>query len=66
MNKLVSYKTWYKTIQAYKLIYKFISVCEITNYTYFNNVKILFWTIIEIVDNEGWMNKFNYVKFKFK
>ena len=30
------------------------------------NVKILFWTIVEIVDNEGWMNGFNYVKFKFK
>ena len=30
------------------------------------NVKILFWTIVEIVDNEGWMNGFNYVKFKFE
>ena len=27
------------------------------------NVKIVFWTIYETVDNEWWMNKFNYVKF---
>ena len=25
------------------------------------NVKIVFWTTIETVDNELWMNKFNYV-----
>ena len=30
------------------------------------NVKFLFWTIVEIVDNKGWMNGFNYVKFKFE
>ena len=27
------------------------------------NVKIVFWTTIEAVDKEWWMNKFNYVNF---
>ena len=27
------------------------------------NVKIVFWTIAETVDNEWWMNEFNYVNY---
>ena len=27
------------------------------------NVKIVFWTIFEAIDNEWWMNEFNYVNF---
>ena len=27
------------------------------------NVKIVFWTIVETVDNEGYMNELNYVTF---
>ena len=27
------------------------------------NVRIVFWIIVETVDNEWWMNEFNYVKF---
>ena len=27
------------------------------------NIKIVLWTIVEIVDKEGLMNEFNYLKF---
>ena len=27
------------------------------------NVKIVFWTIAEVVDNEWWINEFNYVNY---
>ena len=30
------------------------------------NVKIVFWLIVETVDKEGWMNGFNFEKFKFQ
>ena len=27
------------------------------------NVKIVFWTMVEAVDKEWWMNEFNYVNY---
>ena len=27
------------------------------------NVKIVFWTIAKVIDKEGWINEFNYLKF---
>ena len=27
------------------------------------NLKIVFWTIVETIDKEWWMNEFNYVNY---
>ena len=47
----------------------FFSFIIITNKYFSNlspsnvNVKIVFWTIAKVVDNEWWMNEFNYVNY---
>ena len=51
---------------------KYVSIFSfiiITNKYFFSssssnvNVKIVFWTIVKVIDKEWGMNEFNYVKF---
>ena len=63
---ILPYPIIYGKIMKHVIIFSFIIV---TNKYFFDsspsnvNVKIVFWTIFEAIDNEWWMNEFNYVNF---